>query len=150
MASWQDEVLGLSALYLMTERGREFSLSPSTEEDRRAADVFQALDKAGSVKPVGNEWVVTPQGHESLKRAVAAQDVLRQMEIFSSVDVTRNLTPEEASPTDPNQVRPEVWDPRFAAGNPNAYDMRLAVITWLAEVVSKKTVVPQMIVFLQK
>ena len=138
MASWQDDVLALSALYLMDQRGRKFPLYPTTEEDRKAADVFQALDKVGSVAPVGNEWVITDHGRESLKRAVQAQDVLRQVEIFSSVDVTRNLTPEEADPTNPSQVRSEVWDPRFALGSPNAYDMRLAVVTWLAEVVSKK------------
>jgi hypothetical protein len=148
--TWQDDVLALSALYLMVERDRKFSLYPTTDDDRNAAYVFKLLDTKGLVTPVGTSWQVTDQGKESLKRAIQAQDVLRQMEVYAQVDVTRGLTPEEASPTDSNQALPSIFDPRFAPNNPAAYDMRLAVINWLAEVVTKKSVVPEMIVFLQK
>jgi len=148
--TWQDDVLALSALYLMVERDRKFPLYPISEDDRNAAYVFKLMDQKGMVQPVGTFWQVTEQGRESLKRAIAAQDVLRQMEIFSSVNVTRNLLAEEISPTDPNQVRPGIFDPRFTPGQPAAYDMRLAVISWLAEVVTKKPASIHTIVFLQK
>lgn len=148
--SWQDDVLALSAIYLMLERGRKFTLYPSTQDDRNAAYVFKLMDEKGFIEPSGTEWQVTDRGRDVLVRAIKAQDVLRQMEIFSSVDVTRALTSDEANPDDPFQVLEYMWDPRFEAGRPDAYDMRLAVITWLGQVISNKDVQPQTIVFLQK
>jgi len=148
--TWQDDVLTLSAIYLMVERGRKFPLYPTTEDDRNAAYVFKLMDQKGMVRPVGTEWQVTELGREALVRAIKAQDILRQLEIFSAVDVTRNLTADEARPEDSTQVLEYVWDPRFSDALPEAHDMRLAVITWLGQVINKKEVSPHTIIFLQK
>jgi hypothetical protein len=146
-ANWRNDVVALSALYLMLERGQTLK-----SEGKLSNPIFVQMEKAGLITDMGLEYEVTDVGREAVKRAVAAQDVLRQMEIFACVDVTRALTQNEASPfaDEAGQVRAEVWDPRFAADNPNAFDMRLAVITWLGETVTKKPVVPETIVFLQK
>lgn len=145
-SNWRSDVTALCALYLMLERGKVFAV-----KDERENPIFRTMATAGLIEDMGIEWAVTDVGRGAMKRAVAAQDVLRQMEIFASVDVTRALTENEASPfaNEAGQVRPEVWDPRFAAGNPNAFDMRLAVITWLADG-SKQQPNAERIVFLQK
>lgn len=146
-ANWRNDVTALCVLYLMLERGRVFEI-----KDEYANPIFRSMEKAGLIDDMGLEWAVSDVGKEALKRAVAAQDVLRQMEIFAHVDVTRQLTENEASPfaNEKGQVRPEVWDPRFASENEGAFDMRLAVITWLGETVTTKPVSPHTIVFLQE
>lgn len=148
--AWQDDVTALSALYLMLERGQRFTMVPVTEADKRAAGVLNQMWVRKLIEEDGEFWAVTDKGRESLKAAIAAQDILRQMEVFAHVDPTRILTAEEADASAPDQVRPEVWDPRFALDNQNSFDMRLAVIEWLAEFVPEKKLEPRTLIFLQQ
>lgn len=149
MSSWRDDVLALSALYLTEERKIHH---PILSDDTPVTNLLHGMAAAGLLS-AGKEmdfWYVTDKGRETLKMAIAAQDVLRQVEIFARVDVARSLGSAEVSRSDPNQVGPQAWDPRFADGNPG-FDMRLAVLTWLSETAGTgKAFSPEKVVFLQR
>ncbi len=138
-ADWRRDVLALSALYLMLERCVDI---PVRHGNALQVSVLSDMAKAGLIRERGPVWAVTEAGRASLARAVAAQDVLRQVEVFSSVAPGQVLQPSVLD--DGGGLRADAWDPRFTDG-PDAFDMRLAVISWIAETVSLHT-----LVFLQK
>lgn len=147
MSSWRDDVTALSALYLLIEKRMA---AKAKDDGTPQALLLRRMGQSGLVADVDGRWESTNKGEESMRRAIAAQDVLRQAEIFARVDVTRVIGPDETDPKDSRQVRPEIWDPRFAEGN-QGFDLRLAVLEWLSDSVGQgKEFSPQKTVFLQR
>jgi len=141
---WRKDVTALAALYLMLERNVDIPVRPSGLSDIQDSTLF-AMARSGLVRDHGTMWAVTENGRTALKAAVAAQDVLRQFEIFSHVDLS--VTPQPEDMVD-GEMRPEAWDPRFAEGE-GTFDLRLAIISWLSRTTGKSSS-PWTIVFLQR
>ncbi len=150
---WKKQVVALATLYLMLERNAEISVHPRTQGELQKTTLF-AMAKSGLIRDhdglglaSGPIWAVTENGRAAMKGAVAAQDVLRQFEIFAHVDLSVSL--DDADKLPDGSLRPEAWDPRFAEGE-GSFDMRLAVLSWLSYSVTKKPFSPHTTVFLQK
>jgi hypothetical protein len=144
--NWKGDVLALAALYLMLDRNEDIPVRPRVQ-GMLQKQTLEAMEKEGLVREHGENWAVTESGRASLKRAVQAQDGLRQFEIYASVDLSASVADEDKLPD--GSLRPEAWDPRFAEGE-GSFDMRLAVLSWLAFSVTKKPFSPYTTVFLQK
>lgn len=136
----------MSVLYLMLERNAEIPVHPRVQDALQKTTLYE-MAKADLIRDHGPNWAVTEAGRASMKGAVAAQDVLRQFEIFAHVDLSASLAEEDKLPD--GSLRPEAWDPRFAEGE-GSFDMRLAVLSWLSANITKKPFSPHMMVFLQK
>lgn len=155
---WQREVAGLAILYRLTVMKEKMPVSTGGTDFEFVEPLFDELYKKGMIQfmPGGTEWEIAPSGVKALRTARQVYDHLLHFDIFAKVDITRSLTPDEASSTDPNQVFDNIYDPRF--GDPNQKDqpgkwedMRLAVITFLATVSDEVVDLnPHKIVFLQK
>lgn len=133
--AWQLKMTALSAVYLMVQKQQSFPIVG----DGAPSDVFQAALKELFMKDLLNidrgKYVVADKGMGILRNSIAAVDVIRQFDVFSSV-VPRLLDENEwLSPNDPAFIRWDMYDPRFNRDvqDETGKDMRPAVITWIGE-----------------
>jgi hypothetical protein len=139
---WQREMAGLAVLHRLAVQGQPL---PAAAGDAALAYLPPLLDELRgkgliAAQPGAPGWSVTEKGGDALRGAMAIYDHLLKFEIFSKVDITRALGPDEANPEAPATVYDNLYDPRF--GDPAAddggsgspwEDLRLAVMTFLQE-----------------
>lgn len=157
-ADWEEELIQISVLYLALECGQKLPLTGEGAADLQLIEGALALmhDK-GLIRIDKNAWVVTDDGRKKFGGVVKMCDNLMKFEIFGGVRLTRGLTAEECQDDDPLQCRDHVYDPRFlppGEEDPEAKDLRLAMITFLNEQMSEalggQRIDPHRVVFLQK
>lgn len=96
---WQREVAGLAILYRLTVMKEKMPVSMGGTDFEFVEPLFDELYKKGMIQFMlgGTEWEIAPGGIKALRTARQVYDHLLHFDIFAKVDVTRSLTPDEAS-----------------------------------------------------
>jgi DNA-directed RNA polymerase subunit M/transcription elongation factor TFIIS len=146
---WQARILAASILYLSLEQNVRFT-SPLKSDERFLSHVLADMVKAGLMVNEAGRYAVTDKGQRLMKTFIGAIDTIRQFNPCIAVDL-RELTPDEwISPERPAEVRWDIFDPRFVqVDNPDAVDMRLALIQWSGNKIGKE-IDPHEVVFLYR
>lgn len=134
--AWQLKMMAVSAVELIAQRHHRFSIVSDGDSSNTIINgALKLLFMNHYLDIDGGYYVVSDKGKEVLRSCIAAIDVIRQFDVFSSV-VPRPLTEDEwLSPQDPAFVRWDIYDPRFNRDtqDESGKDMRLAVLSWIAE-----------------
>ena len=163
--TWRDEAVQLAILYRLLECKEKI---PVYTEGTDFAFIESYLDRMHGrdlLRIDGQRWAVTKTGKATFGKLVEMYDQVIKFEIFSAVDLTRSLRPEECQTAPEDAPEDEKWraslmaldhiyDPRFRK-TPDAEDLRLAMLTFLAETAQREgkleaALDPHRVVLIQK
>jgi DNA-directed RNA polymerase subunit RPC12/RpoP len=148
---WQEKVLVITILYRLLEKNEIFTADMSFTDI-----ICQKMITTGLLTVSNYKYSVTDKGKDVMKQTIQALDVIRQFDVFGAVNVARVLTPDEYfSADEPFRMRLGTYDPRFDPNDPQATDMRLALLTWVGTVANEKGLIkspfdPHEVVYIQK
>lgn len=169
----RDQMTMTAILYRMAVVGEAIPVVIELRDDRKFVEKFletMARKELVEIDAKNNRYSVTAKGREALTRIQKMTEVMRNLEVFAYVDITRRLQPNEwlpaegENPEDTNQVLDRIYDPRFpTVGEPGfesievlrtkTEDLRLAMLSFLAYKNpngQETDCDPLMIIFLQK
>lgn len=165
LQKWQRDIVVLSVLYHMLEKGKRFDTRIEVEGRRDTAFAQPYVDymfKKGLLEIKGIEYVVTQKGRDVMRQVVAMFDLSEKFAIFGDVDIDADLPP-EICPEDPDNaglVNDDAWDPRFKSENSSPTqvftDMRIPMMSFVTtedqmkEKLGGKSIDLHRIVFAQK
>lgn len=143
MKDWKKNFSYLAVIYRIQDLQEKIGVIPefdSTEVDAKLAeDLLYDMKEQGYIEPDAESmhWKVTEKGMGILCRAIEALDRLRPFDIFSAVDLSRDLLDDEILDEENTfLVRDDIYDPRFARYDEtdlsNYTDIRIALLTWLS------------------
>lgn len=163
--TWRDEAIQLAVLYRLLECGE---VIPVFTAGTDYAFIEQHLDRMhlrDLLRIDGTKWVVTKKGKETFATLVKMYDQVIKFEVFSAVNLVRELGSEECQVAADDASAEEKWrtsllvldyvyDPRFQPSR-DAEDLRLAMITFMAESMQQRGELangldPHRVVFIQK
>lgn len=151
LSDWKNKCTIVSLIYFALELGYEFSVNPEGD-DKFIEPFLQECFNKGLLDIDSNKLIFVPteKGKGLQASIVEMVNKILPYEIFSDVDITRQLSSEEFDDQNPNLIASNLFDPRFAETD-NSVDMRMAIINWLNEYYSKNNPIdPREVVFLQR
>lgn len=141
--TWRDEAIVAAILYRLLECGEKIPLYTEGTDFAFIESYLDRMHARDLLRIDGTQWAVAKAGKEVFAKLVAMYDQVIKFEIFSAVDLTRSLRPDECQVAPDDALDDEKWraslmaldyvyDPRFRK-TPAAEDLRLAMIAFLAE-----------------
>lgn len=136
-SGWQREMLELVVLYRILECGDKIPVVTGGSVYVVIENLLSDMNRDNLIDYDENLefWIVAEKGKKFIEYLVRMYDAALNFSIFGAVNMKRQLVPGDEC-DDEGGLYIDKYDPRFAAPDENGpqwVDMRIAMITWMAE-----------------